>query len=163
VRVLGVDPGLVRTGWAVVEPARGGVRVCSLGLVAPRADGELPARLADGARQLRVVVADNAPDLATLEEIFTAPRHPRSALLMAHMRGVICLLLHEAGVPILPLTATTVKQRLTGTGHASKEQVQRMVLRVTDLPSTKHLRWDVTDAIALAIAGLHQLAASRHA
>jgi crossover junction endodeoxyribonuclease RuvC len=157
VRVLGIDPGLVRTGWAVVEPTRGGVRVCDLGLVAPSPDAELPTRLAEGAFALRQVLAQQQPQLAAIEELFTAPRHPRSALLMAHMRGVICLVLEEAQVPMLHLTATTVKQRLTGSGHASKEQVQRMVLRVADFEPTTHLRWDVTDALALAIAGAHQL------
>lgn len=159
-RVLGIDPGLVRTGWAVVEPAGRRLVVRDYGLVAPRVDAELPARLAEGAAQLRAVVAAQAPDLATLEEVFTAPRHPRSALLMAHMRGVICLLLEEAHVPIVPMTATTVKQRLTGAGHASKEQVQRMVLHLTGLDPAAHLRWDVTDALALAIAGLNQESAS---
>jgi hypothetical protein len=72
------------------------------------------------------------------------------------MRGVICLVLEEAGVPILPLTATTVKQRLTGGGHASKEQVQRMVLRLTGLQPNVKLRLDETDALALALAGLAQ-------
>ena len=75
---------------------------------------------------------------------------------MAHMRGAICLVLEEAGVPVVPLTATTVKQRLTSSGHASKEQVQRMVLRLTGLESGLGLRLDETDAIALALAGLHQ-------
>ncbi len=75
---------------------------------------------------------------------------------MAHMRGVICLVLEEAGIPIIPLTATTVKQRLTTSGHASKEQVQRMVLRITGLDATARLRLDETDAIALALAALHQ-------
>jgi crossover junction endodeoxyribonuclease RuvC len=75
---------------------------------------------------------------------------------MAHMRGAICLVLEEAGVPIMPLTATTVKQRLTSSGHASKEQVQRMVLRLTGLSSTDRMKLDETDAIALALAGLHQ-------
>jgi Holliday junction resolvasome RuvABC endonuclease subunit len=65
--------------------------------------------------------------------------------------------LEEAGVPIVPLTATTVKQRLTSGGHASKEQVQRMVLRLTHLQPTPGVRWDETDALALALAGLHQL------
>ena len=156
-RVLGIDPGLVRTGWAVVEPTRGGVHVCDLGLVAPSPDAELPTRLAQGASALRRVLDEQQPQLAALEELFTAPRHPRSALLMAHMRGVICLVLEEAKVPMLHLTATTVKQRLTGSGHASKEQVQRMVLRVADFETTTRLRWDVTDALALAIAGAHQL------
>jgi crossover junction endodeoxyribonuclease RuvC len=131
--------------------------VRAYGLIAPPADGELPARLAAGARQLRAVLAEQAPDLVVLEEVFTAARHPRSALLMAHMRGVICLVVHEADVPLLPLTATTVKQRLTGSGHASKEQIQRMVQRLTGLEPREALRWDVTDAIALALAGLHQV------
>jgi crossover junction endodeoxyribonuclease RuvC len=125
-------------------------------VIAPPAADELPARLAAGARGLRAVLEEYRPALVALEEIFTAPRHPRSALLMAHMRGVICLLLEEAGVPILPLTATTVKQRLTGSGHASKEQVQRMVLRLTGLEAVGHMRLDETDAIALALAGLSQ-------
>ena len=155
-RALGIDPGLVRTGWAVVEPA--GLRAVLLahGIIAPPTDADLPGRLAVGARQLRAVLDEFRPDLVALEEVFTAPRHPRSALLMAHMRGAICLVLEEAGLRIVPLTATTVKQRLTSSGHASKEQVQRMVLRLTGMAANNGLRVDETDAIALALAALHQ-------
>ena len=162
-RVIGIDPGLVRTGWAVVEPAglnapAGRVTVLGYGLVAPAAGEDLPRRLAQGASSLRQVLETYRPTAAALEEIFTAPRHPRSALLMAHMRGVICLVLQEAGVPVLPLTATTVKQRLTGSGHASKSQIQRMVLRLAGLAAPPAMRWDESDALALAIAGLGQMA-----
>ncbi len=156
-RVLGIDPGLVRTGWAAIEPAGGRITVLGHGLIAPASDAELAKRLAEGARELRQVLATYRPELVALEEVFTAMQHPRSALLMAHMRGVICLVVEEAGVPILPLTATTVKQRLTGSGHASKEQVQRMVLNLTGLPTTDGLRLDISDALALALAGLHQV------
>jgi Holliday junction resolvasome RuvABC endonuclease subunit len=72
------------------------------------------------------------------------------------MRGVICLVVEEAGVPIVPMTATTVKQRLTGSGHASKEQVQKMVLQLTGLPTVAGMKLDETDAIGLALAGLNQ-------
>ncbi len=154
-RALGIDPGLVRTGWAIVEPAESKAVVQAHGLIAPSPQAELPVRLAEGARQLRAVLEQHRPDFVVLEEIFTAPRHPRSALLMAHMRGAICLVLEEAHVPIVPLTATTVKQRLTSSGHASKEQVQRMVMRLAGLPAEGRLRLDETDAIALALAGLH--------
>jgi len=156
VRALGIDPGLVHTGWAVVEPAGPRAVVLGHGVIAPPTTSELPARLADGARKLRDVVAQFQPTIVALEEIFTAPRHPKSALLMAHMRGVICLVIAEAGIPIIPLTATTVKQRLTTSGHASKEQVQRMVLRIAGLDVSTRLRLDETDAIALALAALHQ-------
>jgi crossover junction endodeoxyribonuclease RuvC len=155
-RILGIDPGLVRTGWAVLEPNGMRARVIAHGVVTPVTSAELPARLAEGARGLRAVIAEHAPEVSVLEEVFTAPRHPRSALLMAHMRGVICLVLEEAGLQVIPLTATTVKQRLTGAGHASKEQIQRMVLRLTGLEAER-LRLDETDAIALALAGLHQV------
>lgn len=155
-RALGIDPGLVRTGWAVVEPVGVRATVLAHGVIAPPTDAALPARLADGARKLREVLEIYRPTLVALEEVFTAPRHPRSALLMAHMRGVICLVLEEAGVPIVPLTATTVKQRLTSSGHASKVQVQRMVMRLTGLSATDGMKLDETDAVALALAGLHQ-------
>jgi crossover junction endodeoxyribonuclease RuvC len=163
VRLVGIDPGLVRTGWAVVEPTEGkagpgGVSVIGLGLISPPAGQDLPRRLAEGAGALRSVLATYQPTAAALEEVFTAPRHPRSALLMAHMRGVICLVLEEAGIPVLPLTATTVKQRLTGSGHASKSQIQRMVLRLSGLVAPPGLRWDESDALALAIAGISQMA-----
>ena len=154
-RVLGIDPGLVRTGWAVVEPDGRGVTVRGHGVITPATSAELPVRLAEGARELRAVLHAYEPGLVALEEIFTAPRHPRSALLMAHMRGALCLVLAEAGVPIVPLTATTVKQRLTSGGHASKEQVQRMVLRLTGFEPTGRMKLDETDAMALALAGLH--------
>ncbi len=155
-RALGIDPGLVRTGWAVLEPVGLRANVLGHGLITPPVRAELPARLAHGARRLREVVADFNPDFVALEEVFTAPRHPRSALLMAHMRGVICLVLEEAGIPIFPMTATQVKQRLTAGGHASKEQVQQMVLRLTRLTLSAGLKLDETDAIALALAALHE-------
>jgi crossover junction endodeoxyribonuclease RuvC len=75
---------------------------------------------------------------------------------MAHMRGVICLVLEEAGLPIVSLTATTVKQRLTAGGHATKEQVQQMVLRLTHLTLAPGMKLDETDAIALGLAALHE-------
>lgn len=155
-RVLGIDPGLVRTGWAVLEPVGLRARVLGHGVIAPPTDALLAARLAHGAARLREVLAEFQPELVALEEIFTAPRHPRSALLMAHMRGVLCLVVEEAGLPIVPLTATTVKQRLTSSGHASKEQIKRMVERLTDLEWKRGMRLDETDAIALALAALFQ-------
>jgi crossover junction endodeoxyribonuclease RuvC len=155
-RVLGIDPGLVRSGWAILEPRGLRASVIGHGTICPPTDAALPVRLAVGARLLREVIATHQPDFVALEEIFTAPRHPRSALLMAHMRGAICLVVQEAGLSIVPLTATTVKQRLTSSGHASKEQVQRMVQRLTGLDSTAGMRLDETDAIALGLAALYQ-------
>lgn len=154
-RVLGVDPGLVRTGWALATTAGGRVQLVDAGLIAPDPTAPLEARLAQGFAAFAHVLGAQRPDLVVLEDLYTAPGHPKSALLMAHMRGVLCLAVHQHGVPLRSLTASTVKQRLTGNGRASKEQVQRMVFQLCQLPPQR-VRADVTDALALAIAGLSQ-------
>ena len=153
-KVLGVDPGLVRTGWAVVESRDGRYELLKTGLIAPRSRSELGERLAEGFERFNAVLEELEPDVMVIEDLFSEPRHPRSALLMAHMRGVLCLAAGQRGLRIEPMTATTVKQRLTGNGHASKAQVARMVLSLCDAAQAK-VRADMTDAIALAVAGLH--------
>ncbi|MCC6177744.1 MAG: crossover junction endodeoxyribonuclease RuvC [Chloroflexi bacterium] len=159
IRVLGVDPGLTRTGWAIVAAHGHHYQLIQAAVIAPRAaDGsdDLPARLADGYTRFRDVLDTLRPDLIALEDVFTTPRFPASALKMAHLRGVLCLAAAQARVPLISLTATTVKQRLTGNGRASKEQVQRMAFQLCDV-SGVDAPSDLSDAIALAIAGLHQV------
>lgn len=155
-KVLGVDPGLVRTGWAVVESGNGGYRLVAAGLIAPRSDAGLAERLAEGYAAFTRVLEEQAPDVMVLEDVFSKPRHPRAALLMAHMRGVLCLAAGRRGLRLEAMTASTVKQRVTGNGRASKNQVQEMVLRLCGV-SARDMRADVSDAIALAVAGLNQL------
>jgi crossover junction endodeoxyribonuclease RuvC len=156
VKVLGVDPGLVRTGWALVESTANSYHLIGTGLIAPPPDAELAIRLAEGYDSFTAVLATFGPDVMVLEEVFSAPRHPRAALLMSHMRGVLCLAAGQRQLPVVPMTATTVKQRVTGSGHASKEQVQQMVFRLCGI-RRQAMRADVSDAIALAVAGLNQL------
>ncbi len=159
VRAVGLDPGLTRTGWALVTVDGGRYRLVDAGVIAPRSPlgtSDLPGRLADGFEQVTTVLESTRPDLVSLEDVFATPRYPQSALKLAHLRGVLCLAVARAGLPLLELTATTVKQRLTGNGHASKEQVQRMVFELCDVTGVR-VPSDLSDAIALAIAGLHQL------
>ena len=156
VRVLGVDPGLTRTGWALLTPEGRRYRLLGAGVLAPRASGELAGRLADAYRRFAELLAAGRPDVFVIEDVFTTPRYPKAALRLAHLRGVLCLAAAQAELPVISLTATTVKQRLTGNGHASKEQVQRMVFELCDLAAAKTPS-DLSDAVALAIAGLHQM------
>jgi len=156
VKVLGVDPGLVRTGWAAVESKDGDYRLLATGLIAPPAVSDLSQRLAEGFVEFSAVLGEVEPDAVVMEDIFSAPQHPRAALLMAHMRGVLCLAAGQRGLRVDPMTATTVKQRVTGNGHASKVQVREMVFRLCGIRDGA-MRADVTDAIALAVAGLNQL------
>jgi crossover junction endodeoxyribonuclease RuvC len=160
-RVLGVDPGLLRTGWAAAESVEekstaGSYRLLDSGLIAPAPDAALETRLAEGYTEFAEVLERFRPSVVVLEELFSAPRHPRAALLVAHMRGVLCLAASQRGARVEPMTATTVKQRVTGNGHASKLQVQAMVQQLCGL-AAQQMRADVSDAIALAVAGLNQL------
>jgi crossover junction endodeoxyribonuclease RuvC len=162
VRALGIDPGLTRSGWALVAVERGQYRLLESGVITPRSDAgadDLPGRLADGYLRIVKILELTRPTVVTVEDLFTTPRFPKSALKMAHLRGVFCLAVAQAGIPLHALTATTVKQRLTGNGHASKEQVQRMVLQLCEIDA-KNVPSDLSDAIALAIAGLHQMSMS---
>ncbi|HLH23523.1 MAG TPA: crossover junction endodeoxyribonuclease RuvC [Chloroflexota bacterium] len=154
-RVLGVDPGLLRTGWALATSGPAGPTLLDAGLITPAPEATLEARLAEGFTAFAAVLDAQQPDLVVLEDVYTAPAHPKSALLMAHMRGVLCLAVEQHGIPLRSLTASTVKQRITGHGRASKDQVRGMVFRLCRLPP-RPLRADVTDALALAIAGLSQ-------
>ncbi|HYU20229.1 MAG TPA: crossover junction endodeoxyribonuclease RuvC [Chloroflexota bacterium] len=160
-RILGVDPGLTRTGWALVVADGHAYRLLGAGVVAPPPKGELATRLAEGYRRFTLVLEECRPDLIVMEDVFTAPRYPQAALKMAHLRGVLCLAAALAKVDVVSLTATTVKRRLTGNGHASKEQVQRMVFELCEVRAGK-MPSDLSDAVALAIAGLHQASSLPH-
>ena len=155
-KVLGVDPGLVRTGWATVEADGSGYRLLGTGLIAPPPEGELAERLAEGYTRFAVVLDEVRPDVMVLEDIFSVPQHPRAAIMMAHMRGVLCLAAGQRGLRVEPMTASTVKQRVTGNGRASKVQVQEMVFRLCGI-HPREMRADISDAIALAVAGLNQM------
>jgi crossover junction endodeoxyribonuclease RuvC len=158
-RVLGVDPGLTRTGWALVVADGQRYRLIDAGVIATKASVDLATRLAEAYRRFNAILEEGKPEVLAIEDIFTVPRFPSAALKMAHLRGVLCLAAAQAGIDVLSLTATTVKQRLTGNGHASKEQVQRMVFELCDVAGQR-IPSDLSDAVALGIAGLHQV---RHA
>ena len=152
-RVLGVDPGLNRTGWAVVEADGDAYRLISSGIIAPPPSAELGQRLDFGFEAINSVLLESRSGLVALEELFSNPHHPTASIRLAHMRGVLCLAMERAGVIVRHYTATTVKQRLTGSGHASKEQVRSMVFQLCQMPPMQ-VRLDLTDAIALAITGI---------
>ncbi|HEY7649314.1 MAG TPA: crossover junction endodeoxyribonuclease RuvC [Methylomirabilota bacterium] len=158
--MLGIDPGLVATGYAVLESTAGRLGVLAVGEV------EAPSRLVLEAR-LRLIYDGIAtlldkhdPAALVLEDLYAEYRFPRTALLMAHARGVVCLAAWQRGVPVMALAPAEVKRSVTGNGAAGKEQVQRSVQRLLALaepPRSTH----VGDALALAFTGLGRMGARR--
>jgi len=147
-RILGIDPGSVATGYGVVE--RHGPETAHLahGTLRPPRGGELPARLAFLHREVARLVALHRPDLVAVERVF-AGKSVRSALVLGQARGAVLAALAAAGVPIRELTPQHVKLAVTGEGAAQKSQVQAMVrrlLRLTELPAR-----DAADALAAAL------------
>jgi len=155
-RILGIDPGLNTTGYAVIEPA-GGPHVLEAGII-KGAEGREPADMAKRLRALYdgllEVIDQLSPAVLVVEQLYSHYEHPRTAILMAHARGVIFLAGANRNLPVLSYSATQIKKTITGNGRASKEQIQHAMLREFGL-STLPEPHDVSDALAVALCHHH--------
>ncbi len=154
-RILGIDPGLQTTGFGVIEVVGPSLRYVASGTIKTTkqvARGDLPARLKiifDGVRE---VVATYKPSCAAVEIVFVSI-NPQSTLLLGQARGAALAALVSNDLAVAEYTALQMKKAVVGHGHASKEQVQSMVVRLLGLqgvPST-----DASDALGLAITDAH--------
>lgn len=148
-RLLGLDPGLARTGWGMVLVEGAQLAHLGHGVVTTRPADPLPVRLATLHAGLATVLAAHAPDAVAVEEVFQN-RNPQSTLKLGEARGVALLAAGLAGLPVHELAARFVKKALTGTGAADKAQVAYMVGRL--LPAAGPVAADAADALAVAIA-----------
>jgi crossover junction endodeoxyribonuclease RuvC len=157
IRVVGIDPGLNVTGYAVVEPAPGlaaGARIIEAGIIRThRATEDLGTRLGAIHQGVLEVLEAFPPTAMALEQVHTHLKRPRTAVLMAHARGVILLAAQLRNVPVYGYAAARIKKTLTGSGRAPKDQIQRAIqteLKLRDLPEPH----DVADACAVALCHL---------
>jgi crossover junction endodeoxyribonuclease RuvC len=152
VRVLGIDPGLGRCGWAVVERAARGATALDYGTVATRGEAIAP-RLAELAGRLRAVVAQYQPDSFAIERLFVNA-NVRTAMTVGQASGVALLVAAEHGLHVAAYTPSQVKRAVTGTGTAPKAQIGYMVrvlLHLDAVPTPA----DTADALAVALCHLH--------
>ena len=149
-RVLGVDPGLNITGYAVVDFGAGEPQIVEAGAIRTRASATLADRVKQIHADLAEVLGEFDVDLAAVEKLYAHYGHPRTAILMGHARGAVLLACSQAGVPVSDLAATHVKKNLTGNGHASKIQMQRSIQAICRLASVPEPP-DVADALAIAL------------
>ncbi len=149
-KILGIDPGLDRTGWAVLEnspPAS--PRLVSSGLIHTEKGILLEKRLAEIYDALSAVIKENAPDEAAIEEVFFSKRADTQAN-TTHARGVILLACEKLSLKINSYNPKTIKKNVCGSGLAKKPQIQRVVqmtLNLKDIPRPD----DIADAMAAAI------------
>lgn len=149
-RILGIDPGLQLTGYGMIDAAPGKARLIDAGVIRLRPRDPIPDRLVELDRALSEILDEHRPDLCAVEELYAHYKHPRTAILMGHARGVILLAAARAGVPVEAFAVNRIKQSLTGHGHASKPQMQRAIqflFALKKLPDPP----DVADALAVAV------------
>jgi len=146
-RVLGIDCGTERTGWGVIESDGRRHSVLDHGVITSSARDPLEARLARIAAGLRQVIRSHDPEAAAVEEVFYA-QNVKTALKLAHVRGVALLAIAEAGVALGEYSPLAVKSSVVGYGRAEKQQVQLMVKSLTGIAVESE---DAADAIAVAI------------
>jgi crossover junction endodeoxyribonuclease RuvC len=154
-RLLGLDPGLQRTGWGVIEVHGNGLRLLAAGVVVTAAGDDLAARLDALYRGLNAVVRQHRPAAAAVEET-VVNRNAGSSLKLGHARGVVLLAAAHAGLAVSEYASKTVKRTVVGTGAADKRQVAMMVR--TLLPASGALSADAADALAVAICHAHHQA-----
>ena len=150
---MGLDPGLVATGFAVVEAVPGAVTVVDSGVITTSSTQPLDARLNAIYRAVHQLLEAQRPTFLVVEDLYSEYKFPRTAILMGHARGVVYLAARQLGVDVTALAPSEVKRAMTGNGSAGKAQVQRGVqtlLGLRDLPRPSH----VADALGLAVTGL---------
>lgn len=157
-RLMGIDPGLQRTGWGVIEVEGNRLRALAAGVLCSTAARSLAERLTQLYSGLSDVVAAWEPIEAAVEETFVN-KNPSSTLKLGHARGIALLVPALAGLPVHEYSANAVKSAVVGTGHASKEQVAAMVRRL--LPGFGVETGDATDALAVAICHAHHAQTQR--
>lgn len=148
-RILGIDPGLGTTGYGIIEDSS--FKVIEAGVIRTQAGIPIQARLKKLSDSLDEILAEHKPQVLVLEKIYSHYKHPTTAILMGHARGAICLACGTHDVKLVNYPSTRIKKAVTGNGHASKTQVQRMVqnlLKLKDPPEPV----DVSDALAMALS-----------
>jgi crossover junction endodeoxyribonuclease RuvC len=151
-RLLGLDPGLQRTGWGLVDADGNHVRFLAAGVVTTAADQSLAERLDHLYRGLREVLRLHRPEAAAVEETVVNV-NAQSSLKLGHARGVVLLVAAHAGLDVAEYASKTVKRAVVGTGGAEKRQVAMMVQ--TLLPGCGRVTADAADALAVALCHAH--------
>ncbi len=156
-RVLGVDPGLLISGYGVIdERAQGSFAVIEAGFIKTTQKEDLTERLHAIHTNFNAIIERLRPSVVVLEALYSHYKHPTTAILMGHARGAIVLSAAQFHIPLVSYGATDIKKAISGNGRASKWQMQRSIknrLGLREIPTPE----DVADALALALGHLYSI------
>jgi len=148
-KIIGIDPGLVATGFAVIAYDGVQIRVLDSGEIMPNKKAELAVRLGTIYDRLCAVIEMTKPDVMIIEKVYSHPKFPQTAVLLGHARAVAFVAAHRFGIKVAEVEASVAKRSLTGSGRASKTQMLRMATHMAggQTMSSEH----AADALALAV------------
>ena len=159
VRVIGIDPGLTRTGYGVVERSAGGLVAVGFGVIKTARDQPSAERLADLGAEIAAVIDQFRPEVAAVERVFFNS-NVKTAMSVGQASGVVLAGAARAGLEVVTYTPTAVKQSVVGFGSATKDQIGSMVCALLRLESAPKPP-DAADACALAICHINRSGLSR--
>ena len=148
--IIGIDPGLQITGYGVLKSSGQKLTVLEAGIIKTNSGDNLEDKLGELFSETGKIFRQFKPDYVAVEELYSHYAHPKTAIIMAHARGVIFLQAAENKVPVVSYASTRIKKSLTGNGRASKGQMQRMIKIALDLKDDISSP-DTADALAAAL------------
>jgi crossover junction endodeoxyribonuclease RuvC len=148
--ILGIDPGLILTGYGVIDYTRGRAKLIDGGVIRLNTKASLASRLLELETELAGVIAEHRPEVCAVEQLYSHYGHPRTAILMGHARGVVLVVAARSGVAVEEFAANRIKQSLISHGHAGKSQMQRAIQLEFNLKQAVEPA-DVADALAVAL------------
>lgn len=153
IKIIGIDPGLSSTGVGIIWGTGLKIQRYSFGSINTSKNQAIPERLNHIFSKLLSLLKDEKPDLMVLEDVFSLDRYPKSGINLGKVTGVILLSACQANIPTTEVAVREVKHVLTGSGNASKEQLELTVRRLLKL-NIPVRPYHASDAIALALLGL---------
>lgn len=148
-RILGIDPGLLHTGWAVIESAGSSRKYIASGVILPSPKQEMSQRLTEIFRDVTELCKTFKPDECSIEIIFVN-KNPKTTLILGQARASAIVAVGNLDIPVFEYEPNKIKKALTGAGHADKSSVDKMVQIL--LPTAHPKTPDESDAIAIALA-----------
>ena len=149
--ILGIDPGLLITGYGVIDAdASGRVKIKEGGVIKTKSSSNITKRLEKIYKNISEIIEEYSPEVIVIEKLYSHYKHPVTSILMGHARGVVCLAAGMFNTKLISFPSTKIKKSVTGKGHASKLQVQSMIQGILGLKQ-KPEPVDVSDALACAL------------
>ena len=148
-RILGIDPGLNITGYGIIDGKT--LKLIEAGIIKTVPKTPIKDRLKKIFDSVSEIILEHKPSVLVLEKIYSHYKHPTTAILMGHARAAVCLACGIHNLELINYPSTRIKKAVTGNGHASKYQVQRMVQNFLNLDKPP-VPIDISDALAVAIS-----------